>query len=129
MKQQVLFVDDERNILEGLERTLRPLRSEWDTHYAMSGAEALEIMNATPVDLVITDMRMPEMDGVELLRIVMQRHPNTIRMILSGNADSALNLKAVDVTHKFISKPCDPETLRSIVRRAFSPERFWQTIT
>ena len=78
MKKQVLFVDDERNILEGLQRTLRPLRGEWDTHYAMSGAEALEIMNATPIDLLITDIRMPEMDGVELLRIVMQRHPNTI---------------------------------------------------
>ena len=63
MKQQILFVDDERNILERYQRMLRPLRGTWDTHYAMSGTEALEIMNATPIDLMITDLRMPIMNG------------------------------------------------------------------
>jgi DNA-binding NtrC family response regulator len=124
MKKQVLFVDDEPNILEGYQRMLRPLRGEWDTHYAMSGTEALEMMNAIPIDLIIADIRMPEMDGVELLGVVMKHHPNTIRMVFSGNADSELTMKAADVADKFISKPCDPETLRSIVGRALNLEPF-----
>jgi putative nucleotidyltransferase with HDIG domain len=120
MKEQILFVDDDCNILKGLQRALRAQRNVWDMRFVMSGAEALEIMHAKVVDLIVTDMRMPEMDGADLLREVMQRHPETIRMILSGQADSQLVMKAVGVAHQFISKPCDPETLRSIVDRAIS---------
>jgi putative nucleotidyltransferase with HDIG domain len=120
MKKQILFVDDDCNILEGLQRALRTQRHDWDMQYVMSGDQALEIMDAKSVDLIVTDMRMPEMDGADLLREVMKRHPETIRMVLSGQADSQLVMKAVGVAHQFISKPCDPETLKSIVNRAIS---------
>jgi putative nucleotidyltransferase with HDIG domain len=120
MKKQILFVDDECNILEGLQRTLRVQRNEWDMEYVMSGAQALEIMETKPIDLIVTDMRMPEMDGADLLRETMKRHPETIRIILSGQADSQMAMKAVGVAHQFISKPCDPNTLKSVVNRAIN---------
>jgi putative nucleotidyltransferase with HDIG domain len=118
MKKQILFVDDNRNVLDGLRRMLRTKLNEWDMQYILSGVEALKIMDSKPIDLIVTDMRMPEMDGVELLKEVMKRHPGVIRMVLSGQADSDLTMKAVGLAHQFISKPCDPEMLKSIVSRA-----------
>jgi putative nucleotidyltransferase with HDIG domain len=120
MKKQILFVDDDCNILEGLQRMFRSRRAEWDIQCVMSGAEALEIMNEKAIDLIITDMRMPEMDGAELLHEVMKRHPSVIRMIFSGQADSEMTTKAVGVAHQFISKPCNPEILKSIIQRAIN---------
>jgi putative nucleotidyltransferase with HDIG domain len=118
MKKQILFVDDDQNILDGLQRTFRAQRNEWDMHFAISGAEALIIMAAKPIDLIVTDMRMPAMSGVELLNEVMKRHPGAIRMILSGHADADLTMKSVGIAHQFISKPCEPEILQSIIHRA-----------
>jgi DNA-binding NtrC family response regulator len=120
MKKQILFVDDDRNMLESLQRMLRRQRDEWDMQYAISPAEALKIMGTKPIDLIVTDMRMPEMDGTKLLGEVMKRHPEVIRMVFSGQADLNLTMRAVGVAHQFISKPCDPETLKSIVNRAIS---------
>jgi DNA-binding NtrC family response regulator len=118
MKKQILFVDDECNVLEGLRRMLRPQRNDWDMQFVMSGAEALKIMDARPIDLLITDMRMPEMDGAVLLTLTMERHPDVIRIILSGQADSDLIMKALGVAHQFIPKPCEPDSLKLIIQRA-----------
>jgi HD-like signal output (HDOD) protein/ActR/RegA family two-component response regulator len=120
MKKQILFVDDENNILEGLRRILHPLRDDWDIQFAISGAQALEIIETQPIDVIITDMRMPEMDGVELLHEVMKRRPGIVRIVFSGQADSNLTMKAVEVAHQFINKPCEPEILKTIVHRALS---------
>jgi putative nucleotidyltransferase with HDIG domain len=120
MMKRVLFVDDECNVLEGLRRMFRPQRGEWDMQYVMSGVEALEIMDVDPIDIIITDMRMPEMDGAELLREVMLRHPGIVRIIFSGQSDLDLLMKAVGVAHQFVSKPCNPEILKAIVNRALS---------
>jgi putative nucleotidyltransferase with HDIG domain len=118
MKKQILFVDDEQNVLSGLQRMLYGFRKEWAMYFALSGAEALIIMETKPIDVIISDMRMPEMNGAELLHEVMKRRPGTIRMILSGQADSDLIIKAASVTHQFMSKPCDPEILKTSVCRA-----------
>jgi putative nucleotidyltransferase with HDIG domain len=118
MKKQILFVDDDRNVLEGLQRMLRVLRNEWEMYFALSGPEALAIMAARPIDVIVADMRMPGMNGVELLTEVMRRHPGTIRIILSGHADQDLIMKSVRVTHQYLSKPCDAETLKITVMRA-----------
>jgi putative nucleotidyltransferase with HDIG domain len=120
VKKQILFVDDNSNVLDGLRRMNRTQRNEWDTYYALSGTEALKIMDARPIDLIVADMRMSGMDGAELLREAMKQHPETIRMVLSGQADSDLTMKAVGVCHQFITKPCDPQILRSIINRAIS---------
>lgn len=118
MRKRILFVDDEEMVLQGLKRMLRPYRNEWDMVFVDSGAKALETMAQTPCDVVVADMRMPAMNGAELLSEVMQRHPLTIRLILSGHSDNELIFKAMGVTHQYIAKPCDPETLRSVIRRA-----------
>ncbi len=118
MRKAILFVDDEPKILEGLGRMLRVMRHEWDMHFAASGPEALELMAQQPVDLVVSDMRMPAMNGLEFLTEVKARYPNVIRIVLSGHADQQLIMRAVGVTHQYLSKPCDAEALQSTVARA-----------
>ena len=117
-KQQILFVDDEPMVLAGLQRTLRPQRGEWDMVFVESGAMALEHMAAQPFDVIISDMLMPRMNGAELLKEVVRRHPATVRMVLSGHADKELISQCVGVAHQFISKPCDPEQLKALVKNA-----------
>ncbi len=122
MKKRLLFVDDEPMILQGLQRMLRSLRSEWDMAFADSGAKALEMMAEMPFDVVVSDMRMPGMNGVELLSEVMKRYPKTVRLILSGHADRDLILKCVGSTHQYLSKPCDPEALKHTLHRTTALE-------
>ncbi len=118
MKHQILFVDDEPNVLQGLNRMLRPLRQKWDVHFAQSGAEALAILETTPCDVIVSDMRMPEMDGAALLEEVRQRHPATARFILSGYSDPEMILRTVGPTHQFLAKPCDADALTHSLDRA-----------
>lgn len=115
---RVLFVDDEPRVLEGLVRTLFDL--DWDVSIAHSGREALELLSRHPVDVVISDMRMPGMDGAELLRQVKERFPEAVRVILSGHTEAEAALRAVPVAHQFLSKPCDRDTLTRVVERAQS---------
>lgn len=109
----VLFVDDEPFILDGLRRMLRPLRANWDLHFATSGAAALDLLADQPFALVVSDMRMPGMNGAQLLQEVQKRHPLTIRVILSGHADRELVTQCVGVAHQYLAKPCDAETLKA----------------
>jgi YesN/AraC family two-component response regulator len=118
MKQRVLFVDDEPMVLEGLQRMLRSMRTEWDMVFAQSGMKALELMSQAPFDVVVSDMRMPQMNGAELLAEVLKRHPQTVRLILSGHADKDLILKCVGSTHQYLAKPTRPEDLKAAIARA-----------
>lgn len=118
MKRHIFFVDDDPNVLQGLRRMLRPMRQEWDMVFAESGHRALELLAHTPCDVVVSDVRMPGMDGVQLLTEVMQRYPNAVRIILSGHADREMTLKAVGPTHQYLAKPCDAELLKTTVARA-----------
>jgi HD-like signal output (HDOD) protein len=117
--RRILFVDDEVRILEGLRRMLHPLRHDWEMVFTSSAEEALEILAARSADVVLTDIRMPGMDGAELLNTVMQRHPETVRIALSGHADHAITLKTVKIAHQYLSKPCEAEALKNTLRRAF----------
>ena len=118
MKKRILFVDDEEMVLRGLGRLLRPMSNEWEMDFVTSGAKALERMAQTPFDIVVSDMRMPGMNGAELLNEVMKRYPKTVRLILSGFADRDLILKCVGSTHQYLSKPCDERELKMAVLRA-----------
>ncbi len=115
---RILFVDDEAHLLAGLRRMLRDRRSEWDMRFAASGSEALSMLDQEPADVVVSDMRMPEMDGAELLSTVRNRHPDTIRIILSGYAENEAILKSVGPSHQYLAKPCAPEKLRMTVTNA-----------
>ena len=118
MKKRILFVDDEANVLQGLQRMLRGLRDCWDMQFASSGEEALTLLDKEIYDVLVTDMRMPGMDGAQLLTEVKRRHPRMIRIVLSGQVEMETMLRSVDLTHQFIAKPCDAEALRSVITRS-----------
>src|SRR5262249_34882778 len=107
--KKILFVDDEPNILEGLQRMLRPMRQEWEVAFAESGPKALELLAAHAFDVVVSDMRMPGMSGAKLLTEVMHHHPQVVRILLSGYADNEVIYKSVGPAHQFLSKPCATE--------------------
>lgn len=118
MKRSILFVDDDILLIDGLRRSLRPMAREWDLHFADSGQRALEILSQNAVDLLVTDIRMPGMDGVQLLEIVSERFPQVLRFVLSGQTDQEMTIKTTRVAHQFIAKPCDYPMLIQIIRNA-----------
>lgn len=120
MKKRILFVDDETKVLGGLRRMLHPLRSEWEMEFATSGQEALTILAKAAFDVLVTDMRMPGMDGGKLLSEVMKQYPQIVRIILSGQSDQEMVIKTIATAHQYLSKPCDSETLKATVNRAFT---------
>lgn len=122
-RKRVLFVDDEPHLLSGLKRSLRGQRNEWDMIFAGSGQEALDVAAQQPVDAIVSDMRMPGMSGAELLSEMADRYPNSVRFVLSGQSDEASILKLVGTTHQFLAKPCDVETLKASLSRAFALQR------
>jgi YesN/AraC family two-component response regulator len=94
-KTRILFVDDEPQVLKLLQLMLRPISAEWEVVCADSGEAALKVMEASSFDIVVSDMRMPGMNGAQLLNEIMKRHPSTLRIILSGYADQEIVLKCV----------------------------------
>ncbi len=122
----VLFVDDEQAILDGLRNSLRKERKRWDMTFALGGQQALEEMKKTPADVVITDMRMPGMDGAELLRHIQRDFPAAARIVLSGQAERESIMRALPVTHQFLHKPCDGETLRAVIEQTHALHKLMQ---
>lgn len=117
MKKRILFVDDQPEILAGLRNLLRRRRNRWEMAFACSGQEALDLLAQAPYDVVVSDMRMPGMDGASLLAQVKERYPATARIILSGYADQVLAMRATYVAHQFLNKPCDAATLENVLQR------------
>ena len=116
--RRVLFVDDETRILDGLRRMLRAQRHEWEMAFAPGGEAALAMMEASPFDVIVSDMRMPGIDGATLLCRVRELYPQVVRIVLSGHTELSAALQVVPVAHQFLAKPCDPEMLRVAVERA-----------
>ncbi|MCB0115042.1 MAG: HDOD domain-containing protein, partial [Caldilineaceae bacterium] len=114
----LLFVDDEQAVLNGVRRSLYKMRSVWKMDFANGGAEAMQMMQQHTYDMLITDIRMPGIDGVELLRWAQQSHPQTLRFVLSGQSDSKHLEQIVGLTHQFLTKPCDADALKLAIQRA-----------
>lgn len=109
MNRKILFVDDDPNILSGYKRALR---KDFDIYTAEGGQEALSIINTeSEFAVIISDMRMPEMDGVQFLKQVKKITPNSVRMMLTGNADQQTAIEAVNQgsIFRFLNKPCPTE--------------------
>ena len=117
-KKRILFVDDEQKILDGLKRMLHGKRQEWEMEFIGSGTEALKRMKEIPFTLIVSDMRMPEMDGAELLKNVKKLYPQTIRFILSGYSDKDMILRTLGPTDQFLVKPINADALEKILSRA-----------
>lgn len=118
MNETVLFVDDDSNLLQGLQRMLRSKRKDWEMTFVSGPRQALEQMEKRCFDVIVTDMRMPEMDGAELLLRVKSICPRSVRIVLSGQAELGTIMKAIGSTHQYLSKPCDAELLKATIDRA-----------
>lgn len=105
-------MDDELKILQALQRMLHQERREWRMDFAGGSVEALQMLESAAYDVIVTDMRMPVMNGAELLDEVRVRYPDTARMALSGHTDREFIFRAISSTHQFMSKPCDPQVLK-----------------
>ena len=118
MKIRILFVDDNPLVLEGLRRQLRSMRDEWEMEFVESGVEALALLSTTPHHVVVSDMRMPGMNGAELMKEVIRLYPQTIRFILSGYADQELVMECAGTAHQYLSKPCNIDVLKATLIQA-----------
>ena len=118
--KRILFVDDESKILDGIRRMLYSQRERWDMQFALGGEAALKACEECSFDVVISDMRMPGMDGATLLGHIRDRYPSAARLILSGYSENALARRAVPVAHRFLAKPCNALELQSTIERMCS---------
>lgn len=123
MSERILCVDDDPNILQAYQRALR---KQFHIEIALGGEEALAaVINQGPYAVVVSDMQMPGMNGVEVLKKVKEHAPDTVRMILTGNADQQTALEAVNEGHifRFMTKPCPPETFAKILEAGLAQYR------
>lgn len=118
-RRRLLAVDDERDMLDYLERVFR---REFEVLRAGSVDEALQFVEQGNIDLVITDRRMPQRNGLELLEIIARRSPRTLRILLTGYADSVVNekLSQYEVVEAWVSKPVDAAALRQAIAEAYA---------
>lgn len=116
---RVLFVDDEPRVLEAIQRMLFDVTGNWQVETATSGPDALEKLEKSPFDVIVTDMRMPGMDGAALLAQVHARYPAMTRIVLSGQTEQEHAIRALGTAHQFLSKPCSPKMLTDVVENAF----------
>ncbi|MCK8061391.1 MULTISPECIES: HDOD domain-containing protein [unclassified Fusibacter] len=122
MKKNILFVDDENQILRALKRLFH--NSEYETFFMESGLDALKLLDQQSIDLLITDLRMPQMSGVELLKEVKKKHPGVLRVALSGYTDSKKIFSAIEenLAKMYLFKPWDNDEIFNIVRNLFALE-------
>lgn len=112
---RILFVDDDEFVLMGLKRLIRFVKDDWEVEFASSGPEALKMCATKPFDVVVSDMRMPEMDGITLLSEIQSRYPDAIRIILSGQYDAEVIYRAFGPAHRYLSKPCTLDKLEPVI--------------
>lgn len=117
--RNVLFVDDEPDILVSLEDALEPRRDSWQMYFAGGSGEALQILNKQPIHVLVTDLQMPGQDGAYLLAEARRRHPETARVVMSGFYDKDTALRLVCATHQYLPKPCEPDRLTNTIERIF----------
>jgi len=115
--KRILFVDDDPRILHGIKRMLYATRGEWELDFAEGGEAALCVLEAKQFDVVVSDIRMPGMDGATLLAKIKVQYPATARIVLSAYSEVNVAMRATACAHQFLSKPCDPAALKSAIAR------------
>lgn len=118
--KRILFVDDDLRFLEALRVGLLPRADEWSMTFVESGARAVQELEQTPRDVLVADVRMPGMDGAQLLRTVRERWPDTVRIVLSGGADLGDVVRLLPVAHQYLSKPCQAKRLEEVIERSLA---------
>jgi two-component system probable response regulator PhcQ len=117
--RKLLIVDDEENVCRALRRTLR--KEGYELFFASQPSEALELLKTTKVDLVLSDHLMPNMTGLEFLKVVHDRHPDCLRLMLTGHADMQTAIDAINQgeIYRFLTKPWDDTELKVTLHLAF----------
>ncbi|EOZ95837.1 Two-component response regulator [Indibacter alkaliphilus LW1] len=117
-KIKILYVDDEENNLQAFKATFR---RDYKIYLAISAVEARKILDETPVDIVITDQRMPNETGVDFLASIIEKHPDPIRILLTGYTDIQAVIDAINKgqVYHYLTKPWDEDYLRSVIKNAF----------
>ena len=116
--KRILFVDDDNPLLDGLRDALWPFRHRWTMSFVPSGEKALAALDVQPHDIVVTDLRMPGVDGASLLELVRERFPAAVRIVLSGHAEMKMVARAAAAAHRLIAKPCDTRDLVRVIERS-----------
>jgi HD-like signal output (HDOD) protein len=116
--KRILFVDDEQDVLDGLRDALRPYRRQWTMTFVTTGEDALAALENAPYDVVVSDLRMPSMDGATLLQTVRTVSPSAVRIVLSGYAEPLKLARAAGVAHQLLAKPCETEYLARVITRS-----------
>ncbi len=119
MKLSILFVDDDLDILQGYKNMLFTMRKKWELFLAPSVTKALEILNNNKIDIIIADLKMPGLDGNDLLNIVKEKWPKIIRIVLSGQQDYSQILTTTQNAHQFLSKPCDGSMMKAKIQLTY----------
>ena len=117
---KIAFIDDDQRVLDGLRRSMRKKRGELDCYYYDSGQALVAALDEHSFDIVISDMRMPQMNGVEVLLEVKRRHPDSVRIILSGYSEDQLIIESLQAAHQFIAKPADADTIQTCIERTLA---------
>jgi len=117
-KFNVLCVDDEPNLLHAIRLLLHPMRSTLEAHFATSGEQALELLHKTQFDVMVTDIRMPGIDGTQLLNAVHAMYPKVACIVLTGQADREDVARKVDCGFQYLAKPCHATDIVNAIVRA-----------
>ncbi len=116
---KVLFVDDQKQVLQGFRRLILSLNLDWQVEFEDQPLKVIEHLDHAKFDIIVSDMRMPKLNGAQLLEMVANKHPYLIRIILSGHSDQKMILETVPNAHQFLAKPCQAEELISTINRAY----------
>lgn len=114
--QSILFVDDDETLLNSLKRLLKPLEADWQMAFAQGASEALIMLALAPVDVVVADMCMPQMDGVEFLGLVKERYPSSVRVMMTGQPDYEIYHDSMAISQYFLWKPVQPSAMETLLQ-------------
>ena len=120
IRKSLLIVDDEPKVLQALRQLLQNMGELWDIECALSASEALQVLSTRHFDVIISDLVMPGMDGIQLLSEVMHRYPRTSRVVLCWQADRPLLPRVFGIAHQYLYKPCEPKVLRDTLSAILS---------
>ena len=110
-KTTILFVDDDPALLAALRRLLHRFHKQWNIEFFQRSTDAVTCLENCTADVIVSDIRMPDMDGIELMQLVAERFPGVVRFILSGQAEVEKVIPLTGVVHQYFSKPCNPSRL------------------
>jgi len=120
--KRLMFVDDERSLLNAMARMLRPLEDRWQFIYVESASAALEVLSSMDIDVIISDMSMPGMNGQECLEIVREKFPEVTRVMMTGRSEFDIYREGMKVAQYFLWKPVLPKAMTTMLQLIFNQE-------